>query len=257
MKIKTIDFTRLKDIGEFGGTTVELAHRRYFAGSSLSAAESWLRRGCKYGWLRAAPLDGKRSYYHLTVRAVRWLRKVKRVPLSRAAARALRPMTKAQRFAALLYCTPESGPLRHAYRPSHDAAKFPDIAAHIASGKADPLRQKLFYKDGEMIGLLLLDRGQDQFIERKAKPKVLSLAGWDSFLALIQAGRFRLTVVTVTESRQRQLLDELSEDAPEFPHEIVILPDLGRVLPQRRARAQPGALRESAVSMPQSLERKE
>lgn len=239
MRISRRDLAWLIDIAELGGIDVETLRRRRFAAGSRAAAESWLRRACKAGWLRPGPLDGKRANYHLTVRALRWLRSAKGVRVSRAAARPQRPMTKALRYALAVYCSQVAGALRRAYRPSHDSERFPDLAAHVASGKADPLRQKLFYREGDIVGLLLLDRGQRLFIERKAKPKVLSLATWDSFLRLIEAGQFRLTIVTVSVGRESELLAELASDRPEFPHEVVLLPEVARVLPTRRVRAEP------------------
>jgi hypothetical protein len=242
VRIRRKDQPRAIDIAELGGIDVEMFRRRHVPAGFRSAAESCLRRACHAGWLQPVSLDGKRAYYQLTVRAVRWLR-AKGVRISRAAARPQRPMTKAQWYARAVYCSPASGPMRRAYRPSHDSEHFPDLAAHIASGKADPLRQKLFYRDEDVVGLLLLDRGQRQFVERKAKPKVLSLAGWDSFLQLIESGRFRLTIVTVSAGRQKELLAELAKDSPEFAHEVVLLPEVARVLPTRRVRAgqAPGA----------------
>src|SRR5262249_5778683 len=142
----------------------------------LAAAETFLRRQSNAGWLDTSPLYGQKVYYRPSRRLVDFLRKSKLVRLSRAATRPLKPFTKLQRYAALLYCTPATGQLRTLYRPSLDAESFPDIAEHLEAGRADPLRQKLFYRDGEVVGLFAVDRGQHLFIERKVKPKVLALA---------------------------------------------------------------------------------
>ena len=178
-RIRQCDVARLDEIGQFRLMTAELLQRRCFAGSNLAAAESWLKRQRSARLLTTEPLDARRVYFHLTSTAVKRLREQQR-SVSRAAARPLKPMTKIQRYALLLYCTPQEGTLRHPYRPSQDAAAFPEVAKYIASGKADPLRNKLFYREGETIGWLLLDRGWPRALDRKVKPKAVSLSRWGS-----------------------------------------------------------------------------
>lgn len=228
------DIPRLTDVGEFGLMTVDTMHARHFADQRVAAAESFLRRQCRAGWLDVSPLYRQKVYYRLTRRSVEYLRGTEHLPLSRAVLRPLKPLTKVQRYAALLYCTPAHGTLRRLCRPSHDPERFPDLTEYIRGGAADPLRQKLFYRDGDLTGLLLVDRGQHLFLERKVKPKVLSLARWQSFLDLLQTGRFRLTIVSPSSTRAAELEADIRADAPEFPWEIVPLPELAQLLPRRR-----------------------
>ena len=232
-RIRQCDVTRLDEIGRFRLMTAELLQRRSFTGSNLAAAESWLKRQRSARLLTTEPLDSRRVYFHLTSTAVKRLREQRR-SVSRAAARPLKPMTKVQRYALLLYCTPQEGDLRSPYRPSQDAAAFPEIAEYIASGKADPLRNKLFYREGPTLGWLLLDRGWPRALDRKVKPKAVSLSRWGSLWRRMEAGTFRLTIIVLTDGRRDELLEEFERDPPEFPWEVVVIPEVARVLPRRR-----------------------
>lgn len=220
------DVPRLKDIALFGGLSLELIHRRHFPDLQARAAESWTKRRVFAGILEAAPLDSRRVYYHLTKKGADWLRRVHGVRVSRAAARPLRPMAKAMRIAAAEYCTPPAAPRLSLIRPCQHPDRFPDLAAYVASGRADPLRQKLLYEDGTIIGFLAVDRGQEQFIRRKVQPKAHSLSRWTSLRTLIDQDRFRLTILTPTASRRDELVEAVNEAPPPFSWEVVTIPQL-------------------------------
>lgn len=221
---------RLARICDDGHTTVRVLHRTEFPGQSRSAAESWLQRMIRAGWLRAGQLDELQVYYRPTLSAVQCLKKVHRMQVSRACIRPLTPNRKYEKHARLLYCSHDAVS-RSAYRPSKDDERFPDIAAHIAQGKADPMRHKLFYREGDTVGLLLADRGQSSFIHSKVRPKVFSIFRWESFQRLAELKQFRLTIITTTEYRRRELVRECAQNAPPMPHEIVVIEELATLLP--------------------------
>jgi hypothetical protein len=226
---------RLMIASDFGHLAVDPLHRLEFAGQTRTAAESWLRRMVRDGWLQSAPLDDHQVYYRLTAKAVLYLKRICKRCVSRAATRPLSPNRKFEKHAVLLYCTAVDSPQRWAYRPSHDAKAFNDIAAHIAQGKADPLRHKLFYREGDIIGYFVADRGQSRLIQSKVRPKMFSIFRWSSFQQLAEAKRIRLTVVTPTENRRRELVRECEENPPPIAWEVVVIPELSSLLPRLRS----------------------
>lgn len=132
------------------------------------------------------------------------------------------------------------GVTRKPFRPFHDAERFPGIASHVQSGKTDPLRQMLFYSEGPVVGLLILDRGGPRFLDNNIKRRVSKLingvaakAVGDSFKALINAGHFRLTIVTTSVSRKTELDEEIRRDPPHFKYEILVMEAIAALLPIR------------------------
>jgi len=230
---------RLMIVAAFSHITVEALRRLEFSGQTRSAVESWLRRMVRDGWLQSAPLDDHQAYYRLTAKAVLYLKRICKRRVSRAATRPLSPNRKFEKHALLLHCTAVDSPQRWTYRPSHDAGAFNDIASHIAQGKADPLRHKLFYREGDTVGYFVADRGQSRLIQSKIRPKMFSLFKWQSFQQLAETKRIRLTIVTTTESRKRELVSECEENPPPLAWEVVVIAELSSLLP--RIRFQPSA----------------
>jgi hypothetical protein len=155
---------------------------------------------------------------------------------------ALKPYRKPERHAFLLFTSQACEPARKPFRPGLDAARFSEIGDVVRSGKADPLRQKLFYSAGSCVGYFVLDRGHPVFIRRKLQPKVVSLLRWESFQRLVAEGNFRLTIVTCSESRQQELLAEIQREPPPFPFEVIVLEEIAALLPTRRLDAVPRSL---------------
>jgi len=226
---------RLNVIADFGHVDVESLHRIEFNGQDRSAAESWLRRMCRGGWLQSAKLDERRVYYRLTAKAVVYLKRICRQRVSRAATRPLSANRKFEKHALLQYCTAEGAPKRQAFRPSHDAGRFSDIAAHIADGKADPLRHKLFYREDELIGYFVADRGQERLVQSRVRPKMYALFRWQSFRELAEQKVIRLTIATMTDTRARELRRDVEENPPPVAWEIVVVPELIGLLPRKRS----------------------
>lgn len=232
------DTELLKLIARFGLTTLGVV-MVWFPQLSRSAAGSQIKRLRQSGYLHSAPLDRHQHYYYLTEKAVAYLRHKLGVRVSRAATRSLTPYRKPEKYAFLRFCSMPAEASRQPYRPGFDAVRFPAIATYIQSGQADPLRQKLFYAAGDTVGLFLLDRGHPAFVPRKLQPKVAAVLKWQPFQALLEAGQFRLTIVTTSLSRQQQLKHEIHGDPPPFPWEIVVLEDVAAVLPAPSPRTSP------------------
>lgn len=226
------DIEFLKWIAENGAVTLDVAHRKY-PHLSRSAAGAWIKRLRQAGWLLSSPLDQHRHQYRLSEKAVSYLRNKCQFKVSRAATRPIKPYRKPERQALLEYCHPAEGPSRLVYRPSRDAELFPELVAHVALGKADPMRQKLFYREGETVGYFVLDRGHPAFIQRKLAPKVVSLLTWKSFERLRSVGLLRLTIVTVSVTRKEELESEIRNEPPPFAWEIVVLAEIAALLPIR------------------------
>jgi len=199
---------------------------------SRAAVGSWIKRLRQSGYLESAPLDRYRHYYRLSEKAVAYLRHKRGVRVSRAATRPIKPYRKPEKYAFLLYCSMQGVPSREPYRPGYDSARFPEIAAYIQSGKADPLRQKLFYAAGDEVGYFVLDRGHAAFVQRKLKPKVAAVLKWKPFQALLSSGHFRLTIVTSSDGRKSELEREIKGEPPPFTWEVVVLEEVAAVLPQ-------------------------
>jgi hypothetical protein len=226
------DIEFLKLVVECGAITLDVAQRIHST-MTRSAVGAWIKRLRQGGWLLSSPLDQHRHQYRLSEKAVAFLRNKCQFKVSRAATRPIKPYRKPERQALLEYCHPEEGPTRRLYRPSRDVELFPDVVAHVAQGKADPLRQKLFYREGETIGYLVLDRGHTSFVRQKLPPKVVSLLSWKSFDRLRSAGKLRLTIITVSATRKAELEAEILSEPPPFAWEIVVLAEIAALLPMR------------------------
>lgn len=235
--LKTSAVRRLKFIASYSHTDVDSLHRVEFAGQERSAAESWLQRMCKKGYLQTAPLDRRRVYYRLTAKAVLYLKRHCNYRVSRASTRPLTPNRKFEKHALLQYCTAPKAPQRSAYQPNRDAVRFPDIAAHISAGKANPLRHKLFYLEGTLVGYLVADRGQRQLVQERIRPRMVSLFNWDSFKQLASENCVRLTVVTMSHTRSRELTQDIKSNPPPFSWEIVPIPELLGICPPTKLKA--------------------
>lgn len=204
---------------------------RWYPQLSRSAVGSWIKRLRQAGYLESAPLDRHRYYYRLSERAVAYLRHKRGVRVSRAATRPIKPYRKPEKYAFLLYCAMPAVPSREPYRPGYEGPRFDDVKRFIQSGKADPFRQKLFYAAGEDVGYFILDRGHRAFVQRKLMPKVAAILKWPSFQALLSEGQFRLTIVTCSETRKRELEHDIKCEHPPFPWEVVVLEEITAVLP--------------------------
>jgi hypothetical protein len=197
------------------------------------AVRSWIKRLRQSGWLVSAPLDERRNYYRLSNRAVKFLRECRGVRVSRAATRALKPNRKPEKHALLLFISGDPESKRQAYRPAFDAARFPDLVEHLATGKADPYRQRLFYQSDLTIGLFALDRGNPDFVQAKLKPQVEALWQQSMFSQIVRDGLFELTVATCSESRKRELEAEMDRCPPGFKWRIVVMEEIAALLPRR------------------------
>jgi len=227
------DLEFLKRIVPHGHVTLDVL-LRWFPGLSLSAGRSWIKRLRASHWLESAPLDEHRCYYRLSNKAVVFLRTKHGIRVSRAATRPLKPLRKPERHAFLLYTSHDVVPRPEPYRPAFDSERFPEIAAVVASGKADPLRQKLFYSQGTVVGYFVLDRSHPTFVSDKLLPKVQMLWKWEAFERLCTDGLFALTVVTTSVTRARELTAVINRDAPPFRWEVVVMEEIAALLPRRR-----------------------
>ena len=221
-RLNSRDTELLVRTARYGHFTIDVV-LLWYPQLSRTAAGSWTKRLRQSGYLESAPLDRHRHYYRLSERAVAYLRHKRGVRVSRAATRPLKPYRKPEKYAFLLFCSMPTQPSREPYRPGFDSSRFPEIAAYIESGKADPLRQKLFYAAGADVGFFVLDRGHPAFVERKLKPKVAAVLKWKPFQALLSAGHFRLTIITSSESRKRELEQDIKREPPPFHWEVVVL----------------------------------
>jgi len=227
-KIQQKTLEVLHDAARFRLLLVETLQRRHFPKLKRSGVVSWLQRRIENDHLQSAMLYGQRTYYAVTEKAVRTL-KSRGYHVSRNATRPLGPEAKRTYLAFSLYCNPEKGKLKSLYRPAFDAELFPELSAFQANTNCDPLRRKLFYRDGDVIGYFVVDRGQREFIAKKVRPKLFDLLTpekYPEFRALVDADQFRLTVVTATPSRADELSEELHAPPPPFPVQIVVYPEL-------------------------------
>jgi len=222
----------------FGHATVEII-QRWYSWLSIAAVRSWIKRLRQAGWIVSAPLDERRNYYRLSNRAVQYLRNKWGVRVSRATTRPLKPNRKPEKHAWLLFISENPTLGREAYRPAFDSGLFPELAAHLAEGKADPYRQRLFYRAGETIGLFVLDRGHPDFVNAKLKPQVEDLWRQPSFAKVVNAGLFELTVSTSSISRKRELETVINEHPPGFHWQIVVMEEIAALLPRRSSSSPP------------------
>lgn len=228
-----------------GMATIDVLHRRFFVGRKASAVWSWVNRMKPEHLIAMADLDGRRKYFHLTGHTGSVFRKRFNHKIPRAANVPVRPAAKARKYAALLYCTPHQGAQRTIFFPREHPEQFPWLKkAQDRHNGSDPLRSRTFYTEQDIIGCLELDSGADNFID-SLKPKILALtnpngdvAEASGFLDLMEAGRFRLTIVTTSKPRARMLKQEIKDAPPNFAWEVVVIPDVATVFPKQQAKTQ-------------------
>lgn len=225
-------------VAEYGHVTVELL-RLWFPGLSASAAGTWIKRLRKSGWLESAPLDRHSHYYRLSNKAVRYLKQIHGVRVSRAMTRALKPYRKPDKHAFAVFLSTPGEFHRQPFRPFRDSERFPSLAAYVAAGKADPLRQLFFYSVGRSVGLFALDHGSPWFV-RKLRQRVIALitgehpkAIGDSIQKLAAAQQFQLTIATTSASRKAELEAEIRLDPPPFTFEVLVMEEIAALLPSQ------------------------
>lgn len=216
-----------------GLVTPQFARRRFLASAGINAAVSWLRRLRERSLLRTWRLYGKRSFYRLAGRGARTIRKEGK-HVSRRAHLPLSPTGKRVSYALSCFCNEQPASERIPIRPYLDPIAFP----RIAGLPFDPLHKKRFVRDGDLIHLVVTDGGAQQFLNQTVIPKVCSLLDptkFPEFVALRDAGLFRLAIPTATVARADELLAGLEENPPPFPAEVIVYPDLIHFLPQLRS----------------------
>lgn len=235
---RDLDF--LLRLVEMGHVTVELL-RLWFPELGVVAAGTWIKRLRKSGWLESAPLDQHTHYYRLSNKAVRYLKRTHGVKVSRAMTRPLKPTRKPEKHAFLHFVSDQSHPARKPFRPFRDAVRFAGLAAHVQSGHSDPLKQMFFYCEGANVGVFMFDRGGSRFLQKNVKSKVSGLVNGttpkvvgESFKALVAAGLFRLTIVTVSAQRKAELEEEIRFSPPPFSYEIFVMEAIAALLPTQQ-----------------------
>ena len=177
-----------------GMVTVEIVHRRHFAGQKLDAARSAIRRLADLGYLHAEPLDARRVYYCLTGRGARIL------GVPRKCAQPLKKQGKVTRYAVSWFIQADRPGQRALFNP-HD---YPDQFA-VAGHR---LPRCPFYIDHTTerprLGVILVDHNAH---ERRICHKTAKLLGrflqhgW--FDGFIREGAFVVTILTFSEYRKR------------------------------------------------------
>lgn len=237
VRLSRRDIEFIARIVPYGHVTLSVM-QRWYPHLSQMALRSWVKRLRQSGWLISASLDERRNYYRLTNKSVKYLRQSRGIRVSRAATRPLKPNRKPEKHAWLLFISADAEGKRQAYRPAFDSARFPDLAEHLATGKADPYRQRLFYLSELTIGLFTLDRGNPDFVQAKLKPQVEALWQQSTFSQIVRDGHFELTVATCSESRKRELEAEMDRCPPGFRWQIVVMEEIAALLPRRGSLSQ-------------------
>ena len=213
---------RFSAVAEDRFTTIDLAGPRLFPGATQSMVESTLQRDVRANFLTSRPLDS-RMLYQLINKATALL-KEEGLQIPRSVTKPISPKSKAERFSLLWYCTPRDRAPFRVYVPSRHPDVFHDIAEYIAGGKTDPLRQKLFYVDGEIIGYFAPASDDPHFVAKTLLSKVRSLARWESFQTLFRTKRFRLTVAANSFQRKTEIEAEINSYSPDVPFEVLYDP---------------------------------
>lgn len=221
-----------------GMITPQVMQMRFLPKAGRNAAVSCLRRRRERNLIRTWRLYGKRAFYRLTGYGARKLRQ-QGDHVSRRAHLPLSPTGKRESFALSCFCNEKPESERIPIRPHLDPIAFP----RIARLPFDPLHKKRFVRDGDLIHLVVTDGGAQQFLNQTVIPKVCSLLDptkFPEFVALRDAGFFRLAIPTATVARADELLAGLEENPPPFPAEVIVYPDLIHFLPQLRSNSQHG-----------------
>lgn len=214
---------------EYQGIWAQIVKDRFIPTASINTAVTWLRRLRERNLLVSERLYEKRTYYRITGKAARILRKEGIRVRGNAH---LRPSRSAKRmaFAVNVYCAEPGCLTRKPYKPRYDAAAFP----RIARMGHDPLRHKQFVRDGDTITLFLVDTGTQQLINENVIPKISTLLDpekFPEFVGLFHEELFQFVIATATEPRADELLSRLEDNPPPLPSEVIVIPELIHFLP--------------------------
>lgn len=251
VRLSPRDLKILKLTARFGLALFEVIHRLIFPGQHRDAVKSTLRRLCgqgpTYRYLRPEPLDGRRVVYRLTRRGAKLLG----APLHLA--RPMGPQARIERLAVLLFIHGKEMPQRNLISNQKLRESF-NLHGHRLP------RQRFFIEekaDQHHLGFVVVDHGAHyRRIVRKAVRFLSRFLRHGWFDDYIRNGQFTLTVLTVTELKERALRHELKRHLKEIlgrplaalrppgadrwplPVTTVVIPDLIDLIPGKNYQEQ-------------------
>ncbi len=145
--------------------------------------------------------------------------------LPRSAARPFGIQGLVERWAVLWFSCLEAGKQRLVFNPSNEREQFPQLAGQR-------LPQPYFFFDREdgtslTLGYLLIDPGGALFVRRTLPKKLKRLA--TLFEEWMKDGSFRITVLTVTARREKELLRVLPAFFGKLPFRVVVVPGMAEL----------------------------
>ena len=184
-------------LAKIGMVTVQIVHPRFFAGQSIEAARSALRRLVERGYLDSRPLDTRRVYYRLTTQGAR------AVGVSPKDIPTLKKQGRAKWYAVSWFIQADQPGKRALINPHDYPEQFP------VAGQRLPRGPFFLDRSGEKprLGIIMVDHNADQ---RRICRKTLKILGrflrkgW--FDEFISQDAFVVTILTFSE-RRKQVFD--------------------------------------------------
>lgn len=203
-KLTKRDGLILEHIAEFGMSTFDILHRKFFLGKKPDAVKSTLRRLGKknHKLIASESLDGQRVYYRLTPKAGKLL------AVNKSICCRYGPAATARRYALLWFSEGQIETRRRICRP-RDFPQFFNIGDNRLP-KVDFYLSDFFDKSvGESrfnFGLAIIDfNSHHRRVVDRAKRHLRRFLRLGWFNELIRARSFEISVLTVTQNKKRAI----------------------------------------------------
>lgn len=220
------------DTCNFGLCTVESTHKRIYADSTITAVESRIRRWVRDRYLVKQDVGHRHVAYRPSDKLIKYLRDFG-IYMPRSLARPISPNSIPRKIALLNYCISAFEFPWGAVSPLRIPDVFSDVVESVNAGRRNPFAQTSFFGQELRFGVLLLDNGDSRFVQRKVKPKVLSIMEWQSFKTLVQQNRFGILIATTNDEKKTNVLSQFESDPPGIPYRVQVIPELLDVLPSQ------------------------
>lgn len=193
------DLKILRFVARHRAVWFEVLHRRFFQGKGPDAVKSTLRRLCGTPpyrrFLKPTRLPDGRSYYQLTYKGT------KQIGCSPAMSRPLSPQARASRYAVQWFVFVDGD----ARRILVNRRNLPDDLS-----RRTVLQAPFYLEESTLFGVILVDFGFNILrIQHKTHHVLEVVLKHHWFDELISAEAFVLTILTVSESKKRDLVRRL------------------------------------------------
>jgi len=211
------DFQIFEHLARYRLTTPEILHRLFFSDSKINAVTKVTSRLAEHGFLNSYDLYGSRIYHKIGPNAAKWM------GISQNRTKGFGRQALVQEYGALEFCC-GGEELRNRLLVREIQQKDPDLLA----AKVESNRYYLDRHDGEhLLGFMRVDFcGELPNLIDGLRGEVDRRYEHEAFRKLIDARRFLIAVVTVSEERKEEIRLALRRRQWPVPFRIEVVPNL-------------------------------